>query len=235
MTEAQKPMNPLNERQSLAELRMICIAANLPVKSSDPSLLEPEIEVEIIVLKWVIIEGQNPKVKVHELPQWQPKHGDPAFQMSSPRLITVMTASSRAFDTCKGAAYCRVLTLFRVATLLHEMVLLAVGLSAELRCSFFDWGRLILSGHLSASFTSLHKTKSLSVPWCSGLDLCREKDSKGYLWFWGECGGDGDGGGVGGVFWFTLSGVKVVDRRMGAGDSQGVQGTEVTGGATSSK
>jgi hypothetical protein len=75
-------MNPLNERQSLAELRMICIVANLPVKSSDPSLLEPEIEVEIIVLKWVIIEGQNPKVKFHELPQWQPKHGDPAHDSS---------------------------------------------------------------------------------------------------------------------------------------------------------
>ena len=73
---------------------------------------------------------------------------------------------------------------------------------------------------------------------CSGLESWRDKDSMGYLWFWGESGGGGGdgggGGGVGGIFWFTLSWVKVVDRRMGAGDSQGVHGTEATGGATSS-
>jgi hypothetical protein len=65
------------------------------------------------------------------------------------------------------------------------------------------------------------------------LESWRDEDRTGYLWFWDECGGVGDGGGVGGIFWFTLSGVKVVDRRKGAGDSRGVQGTEATGGSTS--
>lgn len=54
----------------------------------------------------------------------------------------------------------------------------------------------------------------------------------GYLWFWGGCGGSGVGGGVG-IFWSALLGVKVVDRRRGAGDARGVQGSEAVGGAMS--
>ena len=158
--------------------------------------------------------------------------------MSSPQPITAMTARSWVIYKSTRAASCWVLTLFRVAKLLHEMAPLGVVLSADFWCCLFGGGCLFFSWIILSSFPTLCNTNSLSVPWCSGLESWRDKDSVGYLWFWGEsgggCGGGGGGGGVGGIFWFTLSWVKVVDRRMGAGDSQGVHGTEATGGATSS-
>ena len=64
-------------------------------------------------------------------PNRQPTHDNPVSQMSSPQPITAMTARSWVIYKCTRAASCWVLTLFRVATLLHEMALLGVGLSAE--------------------------------------------------------------------------------------------------------
>jgi hypothetical protein len=71
----------------------------------------------------------------------------------------------------------QVLTLFRVATLLHETALLGEVQT----CCLFDPWRPFSRGLLPPSLIALHNTNTLLVPWGGGFDSWRDKDNMVYL------------------------------------------------------